>query len=794
MKLQKNQSQINIKKELLKYLSFWKLFVISIILCFSATYFYVKYKSPVYYSQSKIKLLSDGNNINLPPDFNSIFNNTSYIKLVNEMATLKSKRIIDLVVKDLNLTTKYYTKGKIRNIELWNVPVKITSIEKEDTIFPTLNFNIKLLNDGYKISNDTLSFVVKGQSVKTKIGNQEFLIEPNPNFSLKNNKKDFYVEVYNSTYITENLLKNLIIEPYDKQSDILCISLQDVNIEKTNAIVNKIVEKLDEDGIKDRQIVSKRTIEFIDDRFNYLIDELNTIENKKKDYKRSNNLSFIEQDAVIDVQKKFETKDQVLSVETQIELSNLLREALFNNEKFGLLPSNIGIENSSLNELVNQYNNLIIQRESLLKTGGKQNPAIINLESQILISKNNINQSINTYLKQLKLNLAIQKVNYKKTSDLVYKLPTNEKVLRGIERQQQVKENLYLLLLQKREESAIAYAITTPSIKVLDYANASIIPVEPKKDLLYLSALLIGVFIPYVLISLYFFLNTKIKSINEQEFINSEIPIIGEIPFFEENKIFIDKNDRSVHSEIFRILTSNCKFLLPLKESNQGQVIMVTSSIMGEGKTFITSNLALAFASYDSKILLIGADMRKPKLKETLNMDHNGFGLSSYLSDNTINWKDLLVINNEYNSDLSILFGGIIPPNPSNLFSNLRFEKLIEEAKKEFDYIIIDCPPTIYVNDTFLISKHADLTVYITRFNVTDKELINYSKNLQVDNKLKNMAYVLNGIKSSSSFNYNYNYKYNYGYGYGYGNEDKNKSKSTSLFKRLKKINKYFKN
>lgn len=791
MKLQKNQSQINIKKELLKYLSFWKLFVVSIILCFSATYFYVKYKSPVYYSQSKIKLLSDGNNINLPPDFNSIFNNTSYIKLVNEMATLKSKRIIDLVVKDLNLTTKYYTKGKIRNIELWNVPVKITSIEKEDTIFPTLNFNIKLLNDGYKISNDTLSFVVKGQSVKTKIGNQEFLIEPNPNFSLKNNKKDFYVEVYNSTYITENLLKNLIIEPYDKQSDILCISLQDVNIEKTNAIVNKIVEKLDEDGIKDRQIVSKRTIEFIDDRFNYLIDELNTIENKKKDYKRSNNLSFIEEDAVIDVQKKFETKDQVLSVETQIELSNLLREALFNNEKFGLLPSNIGIENSSLNELVNQYNNLIIQRESLLKTGGKQNPAIINLESQILISKNNINQSINTYLKQLKLNLAIQKVNYKKTSDLVYKLPTNEKVLRGIERQQQVKENLYLLLLQKREESAIAYAITTPSIKVLDYANASIIPVEPKKDLLYLSALLIGVFIPYVLISLYFFLNTKIKSINEQEFINSEIPIIGEIPFFEENKIFIDKNDRSVHSEIFRILTSNCKFLLPLKESNQGQVIMVTSSIMGEGKTFITSNLALALASYDSKILLIGADMRKPKLKETLNMDHNGFGLSSYLSDNTINWKDLLVINNEYNSDLSILFGGIIPPNPSNLFSNLRFEKLIEEAKKEFDYIIIDCPPTIYVNDTFLISKHADLTVYITRFNVTDKELINYSKNLQVDNKLKNMAYVLNGIKTSSSFNYNYNYKYNYGYGYGYGNDDNKKS---NLFNRLKKINKYFKN
>lgn len=795
MKLQKSQPQINIKKELLKYLSFWKLFIISIILCFSATFFYIKYKSPVYFSQSKIKILSEGNNnMNLPQDFNSIFTNTSYIKLVNEMATLKSKRIIDLVVKDLNLTTKYYTEGKIRNVELWNVPIKITSLEKEDEIYPTLGFKIKLNNNGYTIFYNKSSFHITGKRVKSKIGNQEFLIEPNPLFNKKNNKKEFYIEIINSSYTIENLLNSLIIEPYDKQSDILCISLQDVNIEKTNAVINKIVEKIDEDGIKDRQIISKRTIEFIDDRFNYLIDELNTIENKKKDYKQSNNISFIEEDAVIDVKKKFETKDQVLGASTQIELCNLLKEALLDNEKFGLLPSNIGIENSSLNDLVNQYNTLIIQREKLLKTGGKQNPAITNNESQLSIFKSNINESINTYLKQLKLNLAIQKSNYNKTSELVYKLPNNEKVLRGIERQQQVKENLYLLLLQKREESAIAYAITSPSIKVLDYANASIIPVEPKKNLLYLSALLIGIFIPYAFISLYFFINTKIKSINEQEFINSDIPIIGEIPFFETSKLFINANDRSVHSEIFRILTSNCKFLLPIKEKKQGQVILVTSSIMGEGKTFITSNLALAEASYDNKVLLIGADMRKPKLKETLNMDYKGFGLSSYLSDYDVNWKDLLVVNEEYNSNLSILFAGVIPPNPSNLFSNNRFEKLIEEAKKEFDFIIVDCPPTIYVNDTFIISKFADLTVYITRYDVTDKELINYSKNLAADNKLINLAYVLNGIKAHSSFNYNYNYKYNYGYGYGYGNDDDKKTKRTFAITMLKKLNSIFKN
>ena len=786
MKLQNIQNQVNIKKELSKYTSYWKLFLLSLLLCLSATYFYIKYKSPVYQTESRIKILSEDNNIKLPADFNSVFTNNSDVKLENEIATLKSKRLMNLVVSDLNLTTSYFTEGKIRNIELWNIPIKITSIEKIDTIFPKLSFKIKLDKDGYSISTNQNSFQVKGSRVKTKIDNHEFLIEPNPGFNNKIKKTEFYVELNNSSNTIESLINNIRIEPYGKQSDILSIILQDVNVQKSKAIIDEIVQKFNEDGINDRQLISKRTIEFIDDRFNYLSTELDTIENRKKNYKRSNELSFIQDDAVIDVQKKFESKEQLFNAETQIELSNLLKEALIKSEAFGLLPSNIGIDNVILNNLVDQFNNLILQRDKLLKTAGKQNPIITNIESQIASARSNINKSIDSYIKQLNINLAQQQVNFNRSNSLVYKLPTNEKILRGIERQQQVKENLYLLLLQKREESAIAYAITTPSIKIIDFANASLSPVAPKKDILFLSAFLIGLIFPYAFLSLYFFFNTKIKSISDTEFINAKIPIIGEIPFFATNKIFLDKNDRSVHSEIFRLLTSNVKFSLPLNENNNsGQVILVTSSIMGEGKTFITSNLSLALASYNHKVLLIGADMRKPRLAEALNIDFTGVGLSSYLSEYNLNWRDLLVKSNSYNSDLSILFSGLIPPNPSNLFSNKRFETLIEEAKKEFDYIIIDCPPTIYVNDTLLISKYADLTVYITRYNFTDRELINYSKNLFSDNKLKNMAYILNGIKSN--YNNKYSYNYGYGYGYGYGNDEENKPKHFfKLFKNKK--------
>ena len=783
MKLQNIQNQVNIKKELSKYTCYWKLFLLSILLCLSATYFYIKYKSPIYQTESKIKILSDDNSIKLPADFNSVFTNNSDVKLENEIATLKSKRLMNLVVSDLNLTTSYFTEGKIRNVELWNIPIRITSIEKIDTIFPKLSFKIKLDQGGYTISTSQDSFHVKGSRVKTKIGNHEFLIEPNPSFSKKTKKTEFYVELNNSSNTAESLINNIRIEPYGKQSDILSIILQDVNVQKSKAIIDEIVEKFNEDGINDRQLISKRTIEFIDDRFNYLSNELDTIENRKKDYKRSNELSFIQDDAVIDVQKKFESKEQLFNAETQIELSNLLKEALIKSEAFGLLPSNIGIDNVILNNLVDQFNNLILQRDKLLKTAGKQNPIITNIESQIASARSNINKSIDSYIKQLNINLSQQKVNFNRSNSLVYKLPTNEEILRGFERQQQVKENLYLLLLLKREESAIAYAITTPSIKVIDFANASLSPVAPKKDILFLSAFLIGLIFPYAFLSFYFFFNTKIKSISEPEFINAKIPIIGEIPFFETNKIFLDKNDRSVHSEIFRLLTSNVKFSLPLNEkNNNGEVILVTSSIMGEGKTFITSNLSLALASYNHKVLLIGADMRKPRLAEALNIDFKGIGLSSYLSEYNLNWKDLLVKNNSYDSDLSILFSGLIPPNPSNLFSNKRFATLIEEAKKEFDYIVIDCPPTIYVNDTLLISKYADLTVYITRYNFTDKELINYSNNLFQDNKLKNMAYILNGIKSN--YNNKYSYNYGYGYGYSYGNDDENKPKH--FFKLLK--------
>jgi len=758
--------KIAIKNLVLKYVQYWKLFLLTSVIALASMYLYLRFEKNIYSVESKIKIVDEkGGGMNLPTDFQLLFN--SKIKLENEIEVLKSKRLLEKVVNDLDLNIKYFHKGKFVIRELWNVPFLIKVVNY--TNFQSLDFDIQMTNQGYKIITKDESINVKGKFATATINNQKIQLISNPNFKSLSKEKNFYVTIEDPSNATRTLADQIKVDLVGEDSDILAISLQDENRDKSIEVVNKIVEKFNDDGIIDRQLVSKSTVEFINNRFRQLRQELDSIENKKKEFKENNNLSFIEADAALDIEKKSKSETELFKAESQLALSHLLQEAIETKNSNNILPANLGLENEIINALVAEFNTLVIQRDKLNKTAGSQNPNIIGLDSKLRILKNNIKQSIATYTKQLKISLSLQEKDFANNTKLISKIPTDEKYLRGIERQQQIKENLYLLLLQKREESEIAYSVMSPSIKIIDFANGSSVPIAPIKNKFYLIALLIGLGLPFIALYLLFLFDNKIKNTNEIGFQNSIIPIIGEIPHFKDSTLFQNKDDRSIQAETFRILTSNVNFSLPIKDPETAQVVMVTSSIMGEGKTYIASNLALALASYDKKVLLIGADMRKPKLKETLNLVHNEKGLSSYLHSKESNWKNLILKSNPYADDLHILFTGAIPPNPSNLLSNGRFKTLMKEAKKEYDYIVIDSTPTIYVNDTFLIAKEADLTVYITRFNYTDNELLNYSRDLALNNKLNNMVYVLNDIENKTNFNYKYNY--NYGYGYGYGQE-----------------------
>ena len=413
-------------------------------------------------------------------------------------------------------------------------------------------------------------------------------------------------------------------------------------------------------------------------------------------------------------------------------------------------------------------------------SAGPNNPVTLASNNLINDSRSSIIFSLQTYINQLS-NLKEKQINeFNKFDKQLVSLPLNEKLLRSINRNQETKEALYLFLLQKREEAEVSFAVTEPSIKVVEYAISKSIPLSPKVNIIYLGALLIGLLLPFSVLYIFFMYNTKIQTRDDILEMSKDLNIVAEVPFFDvsdSQKIFINPKDRSLVSESFRMLMSNSKYLL---KPNQCSILTVTSSIKGEGKTLTAINLANAFASLDKKVLLVGCDLRNPQLHKYMGEDKNQEGVVNYLVDNKHNWKDNLLKPFAEFKSMDVLLCGVIPPNPLNLINNGNLDIFLEEAKKDYDYIILDSAPTLLVADSQSILEKSDAIIYLTRCNHTEKELINHVSKLSKNN---NLGVVLNGVGEKNaytygygygySYGYKYNYSYNYGYGYGYG-EDSN--------------------
>ncbi len=592
--------------------------------------------------------------------------------------------------------------------------------------------------------------------------------------------------------VVEGLSSSISVTSTAKMSEILSLIITSENKDKSEAIINEIINEFNQDGVNDRQLVSQRTIDFVSERFVNLSGELDSIETQKKLFKTENNLSYLQEDAKIAVSKKTLTEGEYYALETQIALAKLLEDTLKKDGDFQLLPSNIGIENANINSLISDYNKVVLDRGKLLVSAGIKNPLVLEYSDKIIELKQNVLSSIKVLQRQLAVSIKNVKSLKQENSSTFSKIPAKEKKLRSIERQQNIKETLYLFLLQKREEASVAKAITTPSIKVVDYAMTNHIPIAPKRSSIYFSALFIGLIITLGIVYIIFLFDTKIHSKLDFDRLSPNIPVVAEIPFIDEENRIINKNDRSVLAESFRILRTNINYLIPIKNEGECTVIYTCSSIKGEGKTFVSLNLALTYASMNKKILLLGADLRNPQLHKYLKLNKNRVGLSNYLYDTTTDWKSLINEKVFYNEFLSIVFAGSVPPNPAELLSNGRFEEILNILKKQYDYIIVDTAPTILVTDTLLISQLADITVYVTRANHTDKKLLTYSKGLKEQGKLVNVSYVINNVGGERGYGYKYSYGYtygyNYGYAYGYGEDvENNKSVVNKLFGWIRK-------
>jgi capsular exopolysaccharide synthesis family protein len=765
----------NLREEIDKYLFQWKWFVLGVIITLTGAFLYLRYATPIYQSSATILVKDEKKGeASILEDLSSGTPGFSSVNVEDEIQILKSKNLMSGVVDDLNLTTQYLLEGNIKTVELYNSqPFDFTFIGQDSLGNQGYSRQLEvepISNSKYKIkevSTETSSEHSFGDVVNLGFG--KFTIVPNKTNLSENNSwinKKYIVRLLPQFSAINKYQSALTVENIGRRSSVISLSMQSENSKKSEDILNNIIKQFNNDAIVDKNLVSENTFNFIAERLEIIQEELDSVETNKKEFQTENKITDIPSEAQLYVEDIRQIQKSRVEVETQLELIKYIKDYLTDtNRSSDLLPANLGVTDSGIESSISEYNQLVIQRNNQLQTGTASNPIVINLNNQIDVIKSNILASLNNKTKSLEVKRR-DIVNQQNTLDSkISSVPKNSLIFRDITRQQNIKENLFLYLLQKREETAISLAITAPSAKVIDDAYSSRSPIFPKKQIIYLAAFILGLIIPFLIIYVKNLLDNKIHNRADVEKETKLIPILGEVPKIDTKESeTVGTNDRSILAEAFRILRTNLSYFVKSIKGEEKNIIFVTSTVKGEGKTFVAFNLALTLSTSDKKVLLIGSDIRNPQLHRYIDRPEQSKGLSEYLYDEKVTIESVTDSYKINKKDISIILSGRIPPNPAELLMRDRFKNLLEEVKEKYDYVVVDTAPTMLVTDTLLISQHADFTVYVTRAEYTDKRLLKFPVELYHEKKLRNMAFVVNNVSVS---NYGYGNKYGYGYTYG---------------------------
>ena len=772
----KNDTGINLVDLLAYFASKWKWFLLSVLVCGGIAWYHYA-RSPLVYFRSATVIIKDPSNKTSTTGLDRFDNIINKVNVANEILQFRSKKLMREVLQRLHADISYQLEDGLRSNELYNQSPVLLSFpdalpEQHFAFTVTLKDKKSLVLSDFTGIDVKSDFTVEMYDTVTLSRGMRVVATPT----------NYYNDSWTGTPIRVaklpmesmvNYYKSALgIQQEEEESSILTLALKDGSAARAEDILNTLINVYNEEAIKDKNQVAVNTADFINDRLIIIENELGGVESELETFKQRNQIVDIASSAGMYMSESQKYNTDALELETQLRLANFIKDYLTDPAKeTDLIPSNTGIGDMNIESQINLYNTAKLKRDHLIDDSSVNNPVVLELNNSLRAMKQNIIRAVDNMIVSLNVQRSDAQSREMRAQNRITSIPTKERKMLSIERQQKVKEALYLFLLNKREENALSQAMADNNARVIDGAEGSNSPISPNRNRILLLGLLVGLAIPSLACLGILFLDTRVHSRKDVEGIVS-VPYLGEIPQDkeagklneQESPFLLAKEQRdSTVSEAFRILRTNMAFMA--RKDLPQQVIIFTSLNEGAGKTFISKNLGMSLVLAKKKVILIDMDIRRGTLSRQFHLKK--IGLTNYLADNTLSAEDII----QHQDGFDIIAAGAIAPNPAELLMDERLDNLVTELRRRYDYIVVDSVPVGIIADATISNRIADLTIFVARAGRLDRRQLPEIEQLYKENKLHNMALVLNGADLHRRYGY-YGY-YGYSYKYGYGKKKK---------------------
>lgn len=748
----------NIKEVIGRYLRYWYIFAGAVGIALAVAYIYLRYADPIYMARSSVILKGEksGGGPTEAAAFNDIALLSTNRSIDNEIFIFKSRRLMEDVIKELDLSVTYIIEGQVRDVEIYGEDLPLRVLVKDfSPAFYGKSFEMEFRDDnGFTLTDGVRKSVEKfGQEIEMPYGKFTIVSEGGATFSSED--KPLKVRFENVVRKAEGYSNRLSVRTASANTSALILSFSDPVPEKALNILETLIPVYKTETVQDKKEIAQRTVEFIDERLDYLTQELNRVEQNVEDYKQRYELTDVETQAQQYSAEKSASRRDVEEINVQIQVLSSIEEYLNGQSEgnYNIVPSTLTIQDGTLNGLIAKFNELQLERERVLRNTMPSNPVILNINDQL----DNLIENIKENLRNIKSSLQISRRNLMAKSGMVdskvQMVPMIERQLIEITRQQEIKRSLYIYLLQKKEEASLTLAASVSDLRVVD-PPLLMGQVAPKKTNIYGYALILGLFIPFLGIYIKELLGSKIETRSEVESL-TRTPILGEI-CMNKGSDFVVANvkNRTPVAEMFRLLRTNLRFALTGKDN---KVVLVTSSMNGEGKSFFSINMATTLAGAGKRVIILECDLRRPTILEKLDIKESKKGLTDYVVDDVTSLDDV-IFTSEVDERMDILPAGSMSPNPAEILLNDKIGSIIEKLRQVYDYIILDTPPVGMVADALTLNEFSDLSVYLVRYNYTERKQLKTIEDLFMGKQLNNPLIVLNGAKKTNSAYYTYGY------------------------------------